>query len=145
MNKKILFAALAMCAVVPALAVSVCAKNSVVTVVLDPSIAISSYTQNAATNSWKAVASYGTITGISTCLATSGTFGVANAAIESPGGETTGGKCWCKMTHPMASRWVFYNDLGSASNCASYCAYSCGTYVQSNGAMRAGLFGSVAN
>ena len=145
MNKKIMFAGLVVIMVaLPALAVSVCAKNSIVTVVLDPTLGISGYTYNNAASVWKATASYGTITGISTCIATSGTFGVANPSVESPGGETTGGKCWCKMTHPMASRWVFNYDYGSASNCASDCTYYCGFRVQYNGALRVGLFGSVS-
>ena len=44
----------------------------------------------------------------------------------------------------VASRWVFNDDSGSASGCASYCAYACGRVLYSE-AMRVGLFGSVAN
>lgn len=45
----------------------------------------------------------------------------------------------------LSSLWAFGYDFGSASYCASYCAYGCGNYVQSYVALRAGLFGSVAN
>lgn len=45
----------------------------------------------------------------------------------------------------LSSLWAFYNDYGSASFCASGCTYNCGYYVQNVVALRAGLFGSVAN
>ena len=52
------------------------------------------------------------------------------------------GYCWCRMTHPASSRWVF-NNSNSASNCASNCANNCGNNAQNNAALRSGLFGSV--
>ena len=52
------------------------------------------------------------------------------------------GYCWCRMTHPASSRWVFrYSD--SASACASACASYCGFNAQNSAALRSGLFGSV--
>lgn len=45
----------------------------------------------------------------------------------------------------LSSLWAFRFDSGSASNCASNCSYYCGNYVQGDAALRAGLFGSVAN
>lgn len=44
----------------------------------------------------------------------------------------------------VASRWVFYNDYGSASSCAGNCTFYCGFSVQHSEAMRVGLFGSVS-
>ena len=135
---------------VPAVAVSVCVKDSVVTVVLDPSIGGNSYTHNNSTGTWKTVFSYGNVSGISTCVATapSGSMGTVKTAdgthLSASGGQTSGQYCWCKMTHPMSSLWAFRNDYGSASNCASSCTNSCGNYVQIYAALRGGLFGSVA-
>lgn len=133
--------------VIPALAVSVCTKDSVVSVVLDPSIGGNSYTYNNSTGVWKTVFSYGNVSGISTCVSTApkGSMGStttsAGTSLESPGGETSGSYCWCKMTHPMSSLWAF---LDSDSNCASGCTNYCGGYVQRYAALRGGLFGSVA-
>ena len=141
MKKQILIGLLGLAVVAPALAVSVCAKNELVTVVLDPSIGGNSYTYSNTTGSWQTVFSYGTVTGISACLTTGGSYGVANQNIDAVGGETLGGNCWCKMTHPMASAWVFSN---SRSFCASDCADVCGYRVQLYAAFRSGLFGSVA-
>ena len=135
---------------VPAVAVSVCVKDSVVTVVLDPSIGGNSYTHNNSTGTWKTVFSYGNVSGISTCVATapSGSMGTVKTAdgthLSASGGQTSGQYCWCKMTHPMSSLWAFRADRGSASDCASSCTDYCGNRVQGNAALRGGLFGSVA-
>lgn len=50
-----------------------------------------------------------------------------------------------KEGNKVASRWVFYRDFGSASSCASNCSDSCGSRARFDGALRVGLFGSVAN
>jgi len=140
----------AMIFVIPALAVSVCAKDSIVSVVLDPSIGGNSYTYNNSTGVWKTVFSYGNVSGVSTCVSTAPTGGrgstttSAGTPLESPGGETSGGYCWCRMTHPMSSLWAFFNDRGNASRCASLCTDYCGDYVRSDADLRGGLFGSVA-
>ena len=134
----------------PALAVSVCTKDSIVSVVLDPDVGGSSYTYNNATGVWKTVFSYGNVSGISTCSASkpSGGMGAIRTVdgeyLDAAGGAVSGQYCWCKMTHPMSSLWAFAYDYGSASGCASGCTYGCGNRVQNDVALRAGLFGSVA-
>ena len=149
MKRIIIFTMMIMFAV-PAVAVSVCAKDSVVTVVLDPSINGSSNTYNNSTGTWKTVFSYGNVSGISTCVSTAptGSMGSTKTTDGTPlvatGGETAGQYCWCKMTHPMSSLWVFHNDYGSAANCASHCTLYCGIHARNNAALRSGLFGSVA-
>lgn len=45
----------------------------------------------------------------------------------------------------VSSLWAFSYDHGSAFLCASYCTFICGSRVQGYVALRAGLFGSVAN
>lgn len=147
MKKVFMFVAMMILFVIPALAVSVCAKDSVVSVVLDPSIGGNSYTHNNSTGVWKTVFSYGNVSGISTCVSTApqGSMGStktsAGTPLNSPGGETSGSYCWCKMTHPMSSLWAFSY---STSYCASDCALYCGDRVQNLAGLRGGLFGSVA-
>ncbi len=148
MKRIIIFTMMIMLAV-PAVAVSVCAKDSVVTVVLDPSIAGASYTYNNSTGTWKTVFSYGNVSGISTCVSITPTGSQGSTKttdgtlLDATGGETTGRYCWCKMTHPMSSLWAFDIDAGGVF-CASDCAYYCGRYVKESAALRSGLFGSVA-
>lgn len=49
-----------------------------------------------------------------------------------------------KKGNPVASLWAFYSDGGSAASCASDCAGYCCDFVGNSGALRVGLFGSVA-
>ena len=143
--------------VLPSYAANMCSAQDTVTVILDPSIGGKSYTNNAQQGTWSTVFDYGTVHGIMACLNSNHGKGqggwVANLTdtdnndVTKPvvGFERYGKYCWCKMTHPVASRWVFRSDYGSASICASNCAYYCGHDVRIYEAMRAGLFGSVAN
>ena len=148
--KRIIIFTMMILIAVPAVAVSVCAKDSVVTVVLDPSIGGNSYTHNNSTGTWKTVFSYGNVSGISTCVATapSGSRGTVKTAdgthLSASGGQTSGQYCWCKMTHPMSSLWAVRGDYGSASYCASHCTDACGDNVRAHADLRGGLFGSVA-
>ena len=104
--------------VIPALAVSVCTKDSVVSVVLDPSIGGNSYTYNNSTGVWKTVFSYGNVSGVSTCstVAPKGSMGStktsAGTSLDAVAGDVSGRYCWCKMTHPMSSLWAFATTAG---------------------------------
>ena len=153
--KRVLFILVMM--IIPCVggALTMCVRDSAMVVSLDPAVGGTGYKQNAAEMVWSTTFSYGTIYGEATCLsATDGTpsentMGVyTNSRGEMlPRGDTLaqrldGGYCWCRMTHPASSRWVF-GTSDSASNCASGCAYYCGYNARSNAALRSGLFGSV--
>gem|GEM_PF-6866932 len=71
--------------------------------------------------------------------------------------DSTGQYCYCQMTgytpvdgekqSVVSAPWVFYDDDGSADECASYCAYNCASGLQDDGAygavFRAAVFGSL--
>ena len=132
---------------------TMCSKNDTITIMLDPSVgneSNSTYGYSTAQSTWWTAFPYGTIRGISTCL--SSNYGKSRGGYVADlhdngelvvGGETNGEHCWCKMTHPAASLWVFCYTFSSASDCADYCARFCGYYVRSLSVMRSGLFGSV--
>ena len=111
---------------------------------------------------WGAVMPYGDIVGKSVCSATSGTSNTAatdaqesslttefnNQTGVGAGALGTSQKyCWCKMDsvagEPAVSRWVFYDLLSSASNCASHCADYCGARVKGYFDFRSPMFNSV--
>ena len=140
---------------------TMCVKNDTVSIILDPGIGNennSTYGYSTANSTWWTGFPYGTIRGISACLSSShgksrGGY-VAGLTDTNPdtnetatvvGGETNGLYCWCKMTHPAASLWVFSNSRSSASGCAANCASDCGYYARNGSDLRAGLFGSVRN
>ena len=137
---------------------TMCATNDTVSVVLDPSVSGNNYGYSQAYSTWWASFPYGRISGISACL--SSNYGKSMGGYVSQltdtdintgdtvrvvGGEENGLHCWCKMTHPAVSLWVFNYSGGSLSDCVSGCARSCGAYAQRNSALRGGLFGSVRN
>ena len=136
-------------------ALTMCVRDSATVVSLDPAVGGTGYKQNAAEMVWSTTFPYGTIYGEATCLSdadgtpSENTMGVyTNSKGEMLplrnefSGQRNGGKCWCRMTHPASSRWVFYSSY-SASDCASDCAYYCGSNARNNAALRSGLFGSV--
>ena len=145
MKKSLYFACFCVFAFfTPIFATPVCAKDSIVTVVLDPSIGGSGNAYNNEAGVWKTKFSYGTVTGISTCQSVKGSStGDYSIGIMANGGENNGQYCWCKMTHPMASRWVFRGDAKTAADCRSNCTYHCAFYTKTEEVLRNGLFGSV--
>ena len=155
------FAILGCVVAMPAFATTMCVKDDNVAVILDPSIPGTTYSYDNALGRWDTTMPYGHIIGISACVNTSGSYGVAKSDLHDKivttngvttgttnsviGGETTGKYCWCRMTHPAVSLWVFAYTVSSASECASNCTPYCGYYVRNYSDFRAGLFGSVAN
>ena len=129
---------------------TMCSKNDATTIVLDPAIGGTNYGYSQANSTWWASFPCGTIRGISACLSsangqsTGGYIADLQDNGESViGGETNGLHCWCKMTHPAVSLWVFFYSASSADECARFCAYYCGYRAQDYSALRGGLFGSV--
>lgn len=127
---------------IPAYATTMCANNNTVAVVLDPTIGGIGHSYG--TGTWSVIFTYGTIYGISACINHSGQYGLAESMLKDTnnnitnivvGSETYGNKCWCKMTHPKISKWVY---VGQA-NCSS-CSNACGGNIKVYADMRKSLF-----
>ena len=149
--KKIMMAGLIAMFCASAGATTMCATDDTLAIVLDPVISGISNTHNSDLFEWSATFSYGTVWGIATCVDTGGQV---NCPVEelrdsngeiATGGERTGKYCWCKMTHPAVSRWVFRHTFASVGGCEYHCANYCGRDVRDESEFRAGLFGSVGN
>ena len=104
---------------------------------LDTSINGTTYSRNESTHSWNTTFSYGIVYGASLCSPTSNNvYSQNDTGLDTTTGE--GRYCYCRVTEfipsgsdkiyePVASRWVFRNDRGSASNCAGNCAITVAT------------------
>ena len=110
-------------------ATDMCARDDTMVLVFDKDIGGSGYGNNATEWTWWTSFAYGRIAGDATCLSVkeglgrTGTMGAyygtgdySKTFIEvEPGlkGTDSDGNdrkyCWCKMTHPVSSRWVFGN------------------------------------
>ena len=160
--KKILCVVLICMASVVANATDMCARNDTMVFVFDKDVNGTSNGSNATEWTWWTSFAYGRISGDATCLSAAeglgrttgmgayyGTGEYANTFIDvEPGlhGTDSDGNerkyCWCKMTHPFFSHWVFCSAYPSASNCVSSCASYCSN-ISSNAARRGGVFESV--
>lgn len=149
--KKLIISSLIAMFCASAGATTMCATDDTLAIVLDPLINGTAHSYNTDLFEWSATFSYGTVWGIATCVDTSGT---SNTAVEelrdsngeiATGGERTGKYCWCQLSHPAKSRWVFRGATSSVADCWSYCAINCGYYVRSDSAFRGGVFGSLGN
>ena len=119
---------------------AMCSDTDYVTIVLDPYINGKNYTHNAAAMTWTTIFPYGNVSGVAVCNDTGGTYGVSSNNEQY---ETGGVKCWCKMTHPAVSRWVFHTSYSSAFECTSRCSLDCSARVCYDSVFRSGVFGSV--
>ena len=153
--KRVIMMIIMLMMVLPTYATTMCAANDTVAVVLDPSLGITNYSRNDTMGTWWAWNAQGTVYGISACLNSDqgkSRGGTVARLTDTNNGETKlvvgsekyGRYCWCRLTHPVSSLWAFGDDRGSAANCASGCAYSCGSNFQNYVALRVGLVGSVA-
>ncbi len=82
--------------------------------------------------------SYRTISGMATCNEiTTDTSG----ATVAPGGANThlrassadaGTRCWCSLTGPVTSWWVYNREYSDDATCASSCASDCANSIKNN-------------
>ena len=162
--RKIIFACAFVFVGAVCYATEMCARNDTVVVPLESVNNGLSHGNNNNEFTWWVDFDFGRIYGHSTCLSadeglgrTSGTMGAyygtgeyANTFIDAEpglsGNDANGNErkyCWCKMTHPAFSRWVFNDARANSSVCASTCADRCGTFVHNYPSTREGVFRSV--
>jgi len=82
------------------------------------------------------------IRGQSACSIVAGTANSPDGAPALSMGDT-GSSCWCKMTAPLVSSWIFINTYASDSACASSCADACGTAAQTSQAFRTAVYNNI--
>ena len=87
------------------------------------------------------------IKGIGICSANAGsTVGATATELEMSSTVDENINCWCKMTSPAVSRWVFYSSFTSPLViCAQSCAANCARIVQASASFRSAMFGSLSD
>lgn len=89
------------------------------------------------------------ISGIGICSSTQGSVGQTATELDTSSTSDDNKYCWCKMTSPAVSRWVFFSSPPSAGMCAQHCAdgcaYGCVSDVQFFADFRSALFGSLSD
>ena len=130
-----------------AFATDMCARDDTMVLVFDTAISRTTGINNSIEKTWTEKFSYGTFSGEATCLSAAeglgrttgqgayyGTGEYANTLITAETGlsgldanENERKYCWCRMTHPFLTPWVFNRDMGNScadGGCPSICAYS---------------------
>ena len=86
------------------------------------------------------------ISGIGICSSTSGSSSGQTATELDRSSTSDNNKyCWCKMTSPAVSRWVYYTSITTGALCAQNCAYSCANTLRFNAVFRSAMFGSLSD
>ena len=86
------------------------------------------------------------ISGIGVCSSTSGSStGQTATELDTSSTIANNKYCWCKMTSPAVSRWVFPNVQAEADYCAQNCAFHCAHNVWASASVRSALFGSLSD
>ena len=128
-------------------ATTACVENDTVAVVLDPYLEPSSITpaqSNTGDRFWVVGYSSGMkLVGDSACL--SSNYGLNNFEIYAKdngnlkdnglsvlGGEQQGLYCFCKLTYPAVSYWIFRDSHSQPEYCFQSCAYYCASYSMNN-------------
>ena len=147
MKSKILIAGAIFCAMVaaPAHAVTKCvALNSISTRCTSDIAQYEGHTDWAATCTTNGVST--PISGIGICSSKDGgSMGATATELDISSTVDENLNCWCKMTSPAVSRWVFLVSSSSAGDCAMGCAFSCAFNARLIAAFRSALFGSLSD
>ena len=132
-------------------ATTMCVTDDMEQVILDPSVDgnANGNTYNITAATWDVVFPYGTISGVASCNSFSGQWGTAYPEYNNQittGYQEEQVKCWCRMTSPARSAWVFYSgSYTSDSQCMSSCANNCGSAVRTGASFRVAMYGSAGN
>ena len=132
-------------------ATTMCATDDTIAVVLDPMINGSSNSYNADLFEWNTTFSYGTVFGIATCVDTAGSSNQVVAELKSSdgtvatGGERSGRYCWCQMTHPARSRWVFRSASARLTFAGPLRVLLRSDVVRGHSGFRSAVFGSLGD
>ena len=87
---------------------------------------------------------YNYLRGTSACTNDAGTRYGATDAGYAPN-QQSGQHCWCRMTEPEASPWIYYDDKtpGVGGTCERSCALGCMTQLRDETQMRSAMFNAV--
>lgn len=145
--RKMLSAILLICVCGAGYAASTCIHNNTGVFILKKSVNGVSSSYDADNYTWSVKfdydlvpnnSSYRTLTGNATCnnieTNTAGgaiTSGEPNTHLRASNSDV-GSMCWCSMTAPISSWWVFYKKYDTAAACSTGCARDCASAVKSN-------------
>ena len=148
---KILFSVMAgVIITTPTLAAkTMCITNDNTNIILNPGIDGFASGRNEAEKTWWADFDYGRISGDARCTDVQPAWGAYPEYdfYNYPAGTVITNEdykyCWCKMTSPVRSAWVYYDGRYATNEvCQMYCARHCSEDMLPDHGFRESLFGS---
>lgn len=139
-------------------ALTMCARDNSLVVALNSGIAGDSTAADVNDWTWRTDFSYGALVGEATCLnPTNGHpqndtitgLTVRNDGTNVPNDFPKGMQgtqnffCWCRITHPINTIWVYSNRFANGAACTNDCTTYCANTVQGNLSMRKAMFNSI--
>ncbi len=138
-------AVIAVCSV--AHGATTCIHNQTPVFVIQKSVTPTSVSSNASDNTFElrfdydlmpGNSSYRTITGMATCNEI--TTDTSDGAISQGGANThlrastadVGTRCWCQLSGPITSWWVYNREFSDDAACAAGCASDCANAIKNN-------------
>ena len=120
-------------------------------IILDPSVDGTNSSYVPADATWTVTFPDYTVSGIVSCDSPNGgTFASAHPEYNNQitqGYHDGGLNCWCRMTSPVRSAWVFSDHDNVADDCTRLCAYRCARNIKENTYInfRRAMFNSAGN
>ena len=114
-------------------------------IILDPSVAGTDKTYNHSNETWSVTFPNYTVSGVASCNSITGTPGTAYSGNQNnitQGYQENQPNCWCRMTNPVRSAWVFSGSFGTVSECAPNCVFHCSNRSSNFSDFRRALYGS---
>ena len=96
-------------------------------------------------NAWVVKMPWGNMYGISACSTTRPADGEHTIATDLGMGTESDdhhGSCWCMMTNPTYSQWVYLGDTGNGA-CSDTCQWACTRAVAESSTFRGWMLGSI--
>ena len=85
------------------------------------------------------------VLGIGVCSNREGSDADTSAALNTSEDVTTHTHCWCRMTSPAVSNWVYYGQLNSGSECATRCSDLCRGVAMQYQSFRSAIFSNLSD
>ncbi|MBR1380444.1 MAG: hypothetical protein IJ560_02545 [Alphaproteobacteria bacterium] len=82
---------------------------------------------------WGTAFEWGNVSGIAMCSPDTSDKHVVRDSISDDTGDDESNNCWCKMTAPYETKWVFRNYPQTADQCRKNCTHNCGHYLGATG------------
>ena len=117
-------------------------------IILDPSVAGENSTTNSESGTWSVTFSYGIVSGVVSCNGLTGVNGTAYPEYSNQiivGYQNDQKNCWCRMTSPVRSAWVFRLAYETTSDCTSRCVSHCSDVVRDYENYRKAFYATAGN